>query len=119
MLCLKCGKETRGEQVFCEDCLQAMQTNPVKPGTVVQLPVRKDKPPVRKAARKPRVLPPEEQIPQLRKLIRRLAIAVGVLSLLLCIAAAAAVHSYFREDANKNIGKNYTTVGTGPQVPAQ
>ena len=40
MNCMKCGKTTTNEQVFCDDCLQVMAKHPVKPGTPVYLPQR-------------------------------------------------------------------------------
>ena len=117
MFCLRCGKETREGQVFCDDCLNVMEEYPIKPGTVIQLPTRQDKPPARRPARKQRSLPPEEQVPQLRRLIRRLAVAVSVLALLLCVTAAALARTYFHGNTDRNIGKNYTTTGPAPLVP--
>lgn len=40
MECLKCGKETKENQVFCSECKQIMEQYPVKPGTPIQLPKR-------------------------------------------------------------------------------
>lgn len=40
MNCLKCGREIPAQQVFCESCLKEMAGQPVKPGTLVLLPVR-------------------------------------------------------------------------------
>ena len=42
MNCLKCGRETSSEQCFCQDCLLDMEKYPVKPGTVIQLPKRRE-----------------------------------------------------------------------------
>lgn len=41
MNCLRCGKETEENQVFCKECLEDMERHPVKPGTPIQLPNRK------------------------------------------------------------------------------
>ena len=40
MSCMRCGKETKESQVFCEECLADMERHPVKPGTPIQLPNR-------------------------------------------------------------------------------
>ena len=37
---MKCGKDLGASQVFCDECLEMMEKNPVKPGTVVKLPNR-------------------------------------------------------------------------------
>ena len=58
MHCIKCGKETKGSDVFCQDCLLVMQTQPVKPGTAVHIPVR---PASKKSASRKKTLSPEEQ----------------------------------------------------------
>lgn len=38
--CLKCGKTASGKAVFCRECLEVMDRYPVRPGTVVHIPVR-------------------------------------------------------------------------------
>ena len=40
MYCLKCGRDTKSEQVFCNDCLAVMDAYPVKPDTAIHLPKR-------------------------------------------------------------------------------
>ena len=40
MYCMKCGKEVKENQVFCDACLVIMEKYPVKPGTHIQLPHR-------------------------------------------------------------------------------
>ena len=86
MYCLKCGKETQGNQVFCEGCLDGMDHYPVKPGTPIQLP----RGPEQSAPKKtpPRKRPPtaEEQLASLRKSNRRLRrfALILLLALLVC-----------------------------------
>ena len=72
MNCLKCGRDTLAEQVFCQDCLIEMEKYPVKPGTVIQLPQHKDAPSPRRTKR--RNLSAEEHIRQLQRRIRILAV---------------------------------------------
>ena len=44
MNCLKCGREIDAKDVFCPMCLEDMEKYPVKPGTAVHIPARKDEP---------------------------------------------------------------------------
>ena len=48
MNCLKCGRETQEDNVFCQACLLEMQKYPVHADTVVLLPRRKDAPVIKK-----------------------------------------------------------------------
>lgn len=81
MNCMKCGRETTGEQVFCEECLRIMAKYPVKPGIAVKLPQRRD-PSVHRRTVRRRSINTDEQIRILKKWVRNLTIA-----LLLCLAA--------------------------------
>lgn len=47
MACMKCGKKLTSSAVFCDECLEIMEQNPVNPNTVVTLP-RRDPAPVQK-----------------------------------------------------------------------
>lgn len=89
MNCMKCGKETNGKQVFCPDCLEEMERYPVKPGTVVQIPDRPEQDPARRQNRRKREIPPEEQIAGLRKLARRLFLALVAAILMICLLIGA------------------------------
>ena len=40
MACLRCGKPTEENQVFCPECLEVMESQPVKPDTPIQIPNR-------------------------------------------------------------------------------
>ena len=80
MNCVKCGKDTTDNNVFCPDCLAQMADYPVKPGTPVMIPERN--PPRRPPARKFRVPEPEEVIRRQKKLIRLLAVSAAVLFVL-------------------------------------
>lgn len=44
MSCIRCGRDTEDNQVFCVECLADMERHPVKPGTPIQLPVRMQQP---------------------------------------------------------------------------
>ncbi len=107
MSCLKCGKKTTDEQGFCRRCLEVMERYPVNADVHVQLPNRPAAVEVKKTQRKRRVLSPEEQIPVLRKRVRKLALTVVVLAVLLGAAAFLLIKGYLTEE-ELEIGKNYT-----------
>lgn len=113
MLCLKCGKETTENQVFCGDCLNVMQAYPVKPDTAVHIPHREEPVHERKPAR--RREPSKDQLSQLRFLVRCLAATIAVLSILLCATAAMLIHTLDKAPASSTIGRNYTTADSGNQ----
>ena len=107
MNCMKCGRETQAENIFCQDCLAEMEKYPVRPGTVVLLPRRKE-PSIIKKLPKRHVPTPEEQNVLLRKRVRILAIA-----LLVCIAAIVFMFNptmHYILDEHVEIGQNYSSV---------
>lgn len=40
MTCLRCGRKTDENQIFCQECLEVMEKQPVKPDTPIQIPNR-------------------------------------------------------------------------------
>ncbi len=116
MNCMKCGQSISEDQVFCQDCLDAMRQHPVNPATVVLLP--KSAPPARKTA--PRRRPSaEEQVLNLKKKLRHCRITAAVLLLLLLLAAAVAYYAIDRLDVQKLWGQNYSTVLPGESNVAE
>ena len=93
MYCLKCGKDTKKEQVFCDSCLQGMLPYPVKPDVVVNIPHREPMV-IKKQSGRKRPQSPEEQVVQLRKTARGLAWLALILFLLLGFAAAWLAKNY-------------------------
>ena len=116
MNCVKCGRETSDEQVFCEVCLREMENYPVKPGTVVHIPSRDLQEEVKKTHTKKRVIrTPSEQILRLRKKVTCLRIVV-VLLLLLCGGLGFVVGKFAEElDFQRLLGQNYHTEETAGQ----
>ena len=106
MGCLKCGREIDGKQVFCDGCLEVMDANPVRPGTLVLLPKHKPQATAKKQSRK-RALPPEEQVLHLKKALRRMYLCVTVLILALGLATVLLLHEV-TENTKPAIGQNYT-----------
>ena len=116
MNCIKCGRETIGEDVFCQSCLTEMEKYPVQPGTVVLLPRRKEHAYSKKAAKR-HTPSMEEQIAVLRK-----RITVITFLLLLAIAAVAVMLEptmHYLRDEHFEIGQNYSTVApvAAPNTP--
>ena len=110
--CLKCGRAAKEGQVFCPDCQEKMAKHPVKPGAVIHLTHREVPLPDKKSAAKSREATPQDQLLQLRKMIRWLAATITLLSLLLCVAAGMLIHTLTEESAVPAIGRNYTTAQT-------
>ena len=107
MNCMKCGQETTGQNVFCEECLAVMGKYPVRPDAAVKLPKSRE-PSVAKKAPKRHVPTPEEQIKILRKRLRILTIV-----LIVCIAAIVLMIKptlHYVLDEHVEIGQNYSTV---------
>lgn len=115
MNCLKCGRETAGEQVFCEDCLLDMEKHPVKPGTVVLLPRRRDTSAAKKSSKR-RSPSLEEQVRVLKQRVRVQVVLLYIL-LAMILALAYPAGKYLTGNSFK-IGQNYTSI-TPTTVPAE
>ena len=112
MNCMKCGREIDETQVFCPECLAEMEKYPVKPGTVVQLPVRPKEAPVRKNPRRRPQLSQEEQIKQLRKRVWGLRILLALTMVLLITVTGFLIWRMNKEDVTILPGQNYITEET-------
>ena len=111
MNCMRCGRETVDNDVFCSECLADMDKYPVRPGTMVHLPHRREEPVVKKAhgRRKP-VLSPEEQVKRLKLHIRRQRIVLLISTLLLVISSYFTVVHILEQDIDFLPGQNYSSV---------
>ncbi len=108
MFCLKCGRETENEQVFCERCLDSMEAYPVKPGTAVQLPRRSSESAGKKSPRRKRIVPPEELLAKQKGIVRRMTAVCVILGLLLAVSTFFLLKNVMEMDAHRWIGRNYT-----------
>lgn len=120
MNCVKCGRDTAENQVFCDLCLETMEKYPVKPGTAVHIPHREEEHETRKSQpRKKLPVPLGEQVLRLKKKLLRTRIALAVVLLLcgvLCFLASEVVREL---DLQRLMGQNYSTVETtNPTEPA-
>lgn len=107
MSCLKCGRNTQANEVFCNSCLQEMEKYPVRPDIEVKLPERKAISSQKKQTKK-RSVAPEEQIKVLKKRCRTLFLLL-IFFILLATALAFPAVEHLMED-NFKIGQNYSTV---------
>ena len=107
MFCMKCGREIESG-VFCPDCLCDMAKYPVKPGTAIQLPKRRETAPVRKMFSLRKTVTAEEQIRKLRKSLRTMIVLWLITFLLFCAALVPAV-AYLMED-HFLPGQNYSLI---------
>ena len=92
MNCVKCGRETAEEQVFCDVCLGEMEGYPVKPGTAIHIPSRNvAEEPKKNQSRRKTIRTPSEQITHLKRKLLRLRI-LAVLLLLIVGGLCFAMH---------------------------
>ena len=107
MYCLKCGREMVEDHAFCSDCLSIMEQYPVKPGTAVQLPKRREGSPAQRSVARRKTLTPEEQIRRLRKGSRNLFVLWVVTFLLLCAMCIPGI-AHLLEGKEFVLGQNYS-----------
>ena len=110
MGCMKCGRDLKEGQLFCESCLEVMAKYPVKPGIAISLPAHKESGVIMKPHKRRRQEPtPDEQIRSLRVRLRIAVIAWLVTLALLCVMLFPYAVDLFTEDPPLP-GQNYTTV---------
>lgn len=112
MNCLRCARETSGQQVFCDACLDDMARHPVKSDTPIYLPVRKVSVAPKNKRRHRRERTAEEIVPILRKRIRVLTALVVILAMMLA-AAVTGVWLAKRQGAGlsiPDIGQNFQSI---------
>lgn len=116
MGCMKCGRDTVEERIFCDTCLEVMKRYPVKPGIAIQLPKHKDGYPSKRAAAPRRRQAPtmEEIIRRLRKQVRNLVI-LWLITLLLAAAMVYPTVRFVQDLDMHKIGQNYSTFTESPE----
>ena len=110
MACIKCGKKTKGDQVFCNDCLASMEAYPVKSDVPIQLPNRSATNTQKKAGKKRRNPSIEDQVVSLRRTVRVLVALIALLVSLLCVAGYM-LFLLNDQPESSSVGKDYTYVG--------
>ncbi len=110
MNCIKCGRDVRGEQVFCDACQEDMEFYPVKPGTPVQLPTHTPLPEGRtRTMRAKKTLNPEARLHKLRISNRLLTLALAVSLLAFLLMSCLTVYLLEQRDRQNTGGQGYST----------
>ena len=111
MNCMKCGRETKQDAVFCRECLEHMERHPIPEHMLVYVPTDKDRAAaVRKSAEAHPVISPEDEVKRLHRkveILRLLVILFMGATLFFGILSAETLHEL---KLSNLIGKNYTTV---------
>ena len=115
MNCMKCGRETQAENVFCQSCLMDMAKHPIQPGTVVLLPRRRE-PSIVKKVTKRHILTPEEQLRLQRKWLMILTLLLALTITIIVLMFNPTMH--YVMDQHYEIGQNYSSVMQSTATPA-
>lgn len=115
--CMKCGRETKSDDVFCTECLEHMERHPVPENVLVYVPSAKDR---EAAAKKKTVTLPvvsaEEQVKRLHRKVemhRLLLILFMGATIFFGILSMETLHEL---KLSNLIGKNYTAVVAAEEV---
>ena len=112
--CMKCGRELKAGEVFCETCRDEMEKYPVKPGVVVLLPHRTTNAPKPPKRHRHHQISIEEQLVKLKKWVSGLWVA-----LILTLTAAGwlgwlQIQDWVEEQAERFLpGQNYSSEQSG------
>ena len=114
MNCLKCGRELREGQVFCDACLESMEKEPIKINTPVVIPPQ----PKTKPSRHRPLFNPDEEVKRLQKVNQNLILWLILTSVAAALFAFGLYHQEFLEVVEE-IGRNYNVIEsvTLPPVP--
>lgn len=107
MNCMKCGREVKEGQVFCDECLEGMEQEPININTPVRIPVQpKDAP----SHRRP-ILNPEEEVKRLEKINQNLILFLTLTTVAMFLFASGL---FYQEvlDVVDDLGRNYSVVET-------
>ena len=108
--CMKCGRETKEDAVFCEDCLEHMDRYPVPPNTLVYVPSEKDRMVTKKHTVSHPVVNQDDQIKRLNRRVHGLGLLVALMLGLVIFLGLLSVDSLRQINMTNLIGKNYTTI---------
>ena len=108
MYCMKCGREVEGEEVFCSECLEQMEQEPIPMQASVKIPRQ---PPKDSRPRRP-VVYLEEQVKRLERANERMRIWVILLAMATILLAMAIYHKEVVQVV-EDLGKNYSIIESG------
>ena len=106
MNCMKCGRELKEGQVFCDECLVSMEHEPVKLNTPVLIPAQ----PPKKSSPRRQVVNPEDEVVRLEKLNQNLFL---ILVLLFTTTLLLLGYVFNQEvlQVVEELGRNYSVIG--------
>ena len=107
MQCLRCGRETEDEHVFCFLCEAVMMKHPVKPNTVVTIPERSVRSRSTQSRRQQRQ---EEETEQLSRTVMQLRLWVCMLMTALMLCVGVLTWQELTRDEKPAIGQNYHSI---------
>ncbi|MBQ8237813.1 MAG: hypothetical protein IJZ39_06695 [Oscillospiraceae bacterium] len=107
MNCMKCGRELKEGQVFCDTCLEGMEKEPIKIDTTVLIPAQPKESP---AHRRP-IVNPEEEVKRLEKVNQNLILFLILTSVATVLFAMGLFHQEVL-DVVDDLGRNYSVVET-------
>ena len=107
MYCMKCGREVEGEQVFCPECLELMEQEPIAIRTSVKIPRQ----PLKNNRPRRPVVYLEEEVRRLERSNDRMRIWILLLAMSTILLTLAIYHQDVA-DVVENLGQNYSIVET-------
>ena len=107
MQCLRCGRETEEDHVFCFLCEAVMMKHPVKANAVVNIPERSVRSRNVQSRRQQR---PEEDHEQFHRTIMQLRLWVCMLMAALMLCVGVLTWQELNREEEHSIGQNYHSV---------
>ena len=104
MQCLRCGRETEENHVFCFPCEAVMMKHPVKANAVVTIPERSVR------SRNPQPRRQEEDNEQLHRTIMQLRLWVCMLMAALMLCVGVLTWQELHREVKPSIGQNYHSI---------
>lgn len=112
MYCLKCGCETTGSNVFCDDCLAEMKDCPVKGDVAIQIP-QHPMPDQEKKQKKQRSA--DRQVKSLKTMVRILFVTLILLLAIVCVLSYYLMQELQTPSAVPETDNSYYTTATTPK----
>ena len=109
MYCLKCGCETTGSNIFCDDCLAEMQDCPVKGDVAILIPDH-PMPDQEKKPKKQRSA--DRQVKSLKTMVRILFVTLILLLAIVCVLSYFLMQELQTPSAVPETDNNYYTTVT-------
>ena len=114
--CMKCGRETQADAVFCEDCLDHMERHPVPPNMLVYVPSEKDRHSVKKHGTGTPIITAEDQIKHLNKKIHSQRLVIALFFCVIMFLTLLSMDVVHELNVSKFAGKNYTSITSSATV---